>query len=464
MAYADEVDELVEKIIDRAIEFYMYVHGWQLNFRGNYEREMGSDGVQITPPGKPERTSGGQVLGFGVPFVDGFEYGSGADAGTLVYRHFENTVRDMFRPWRNLPDPESFESYVEQLREAAWTVSMTSEGNTVSGVGNPALEAVAFLQKKIGGDDMNGAMILAFDQNFCTPLPAVIHGQYAVALLAGATLCAEQEIWRKAREDVLTIARRTLEAVEDRGRHVVNDGLAIVTAVFTIAALFPTPIQPVLAGVATALPALGTLLNAGSTPNKTEVEFAGSTPDEVIGKAAAALKTLTEKIRDAEAHLERLITDAMETVTSHPSSFAMPKPKLLEQTDLGGMKVDLGDLNFLAVETLPQIARQFYVASDSLNGGAGCVHEWGRPAGINVSDSPDGPRAAWAALVSVAEDLVLDLAWEIKESATHLEIASHRIGQTEAEVEAELRRHGAKLHGSGHDPIGSATEWLNENR
>ncbi|MEV6621871.1 hypothetical protein AB0M83_24450 [Amycolatopsis sp. NPDC051106] len=356
MAYADEVDELVEKIIDRAIEFFMYAHGWQLNFQGNYEREMGSDGVQITPPGKPERTSGGQVLGFGVPFVDGFEYGSGADAGTLVYRHFENTVRDMFRTWRNLPDPESFESYVEQLREAAWTVSMTSEGNTVSGVGNPALEAVAFLQKKIGGDDMNGA-----------------------------TLCAEQEIWRKAREDVLTIA-----------------------------ALFPTPIQPVLAGVATALPALGTLLNAGSTPNKTEVEFAGSTPDEVIGTAAAALKTLTDKIRDAEAHLERLITDAMETVTSHPSSFAMPKPKLL----------DLGDLNFLAVETLPQIARQFYVASDSLNGGAGCVHEWGRPAGINVSDSPDGPRAAWAALVSVAEDLVLDLGWEIKESATDLRSAA----------------------------------------
>ncbi|MEA5361661.1 hypothetical protein VA596_19120 [Amycolatopsis sp., V23-08] len=176
------------------------------------------------------------MLGFGISFVDGFEYGSGNDAGTRVYGHFESA------------------------REAAWTISMTSEGNKVSGVGNPVLKDVEFLQKKIGGDDMNGAMILAFDQNFCTPLPAVIHGQYAVAALAGATLCAEQEIWRKAREDVLTIARRTLEAMEDQGRGVVNDGLAIVTAVFGVAAL----------------PALATLLDAAGPPNKTEVQFAGA--------------------------------------------------------------------------------------------------------------------------------------------------------------------------------------------
>src|SRR3569833_887531 len=34
MAYADEVDELVEKIIDRAVEFSMSAHGWQLNCPG----------------------------------------------------------------------------------------------------------------------------------------------------------------------------------------------------------------------------------------------------------------------------------------------------------------------------------------------------------------------------------------------------------------------------------------------
>ncbi|MEA5361662.1 hypothetical protein VA596_19125 [Amycolatopsis sp., V23-08] len=104
------------------------------------------------------------------------------------------------------------------------------------------------------------------------------------------------------------------------------------------------------------------------------------------------------------------------------------------------------------------------MASDALNSGGECSREWMRPAEIGVSDSPDGPHAAWAALVSLAEDLVLDLAWEIKASAEHLEIASHRIGQNEAEVEAALRRHAAKLTGSGRDPIGGADEWLNENR
>jgi hypothetical protein len=465
MAYADEVDELVEKIIDSAIEFYLSSRGWSLNMQGNYEQEWGGGNVQITPPGKPERTSGGQVIGpgFGSGYYDGFDYGAGPNAGSLVYGHFETTVRDMFRAWRRLPEPENFEPYLEQFREAAWTISMTSSGDGVGDIGNPALDDVRFLLKRIGNPDMGGRMILTFDQNFCTPLPTVIHGQYAVVLLAGMTLCGEQEIWVKAREDVLTIARKTLEAMEDRGRKVA-DGLGTVTALFAVAALFPTPVQPVLAGVAAALPALETLANATSEPSKTEVEFAGGTPDKVLGTAADALKKLADTIRAGEDEIKQKITDAMEAVTTRSGSFDMPKPQLLEETGIGGMEVDLKVLNFLAAETLPKIARQFYVSSDALNGGAGCVHEWERPTEIGASDSADGPRAAWAALVSLAEELVLDLAWEIKESAAHLEIASHRIGQTEAEIVEALRRHAAKLHGSGQDPIGSATEWLNENR
>ena len=254
MAYTGEVDELVEKIIDEAIKFYMSSHGWQLNFQGNYEREMGSDGVQITPPGKPERASGGQVLGFGVPFVDGFEYGSGSDAGTRIYRHFETTVRDMFRPWRNISDPENFESYVEQFREAAWTISMTGEGNKVSGVGNPELKVV-----DPAGEDLRGRHERGDDPRVRPELLHSVAGgdprpvRRRAARRRGAV---RWRIWRKAREDVLTIAHRTLDVVRHwltRRQH----GLGIVTPAFAVAALFPTPIQPVLAGVAAALPALG---------------------------------------------------------------------------------------------------------------------------------------------------------------------------------------------------------------
>lgn len=465
MAFADQLDEMVERIIDEAIKFYLYVHNWRLADDGNYHTsEMGTDYV-MTPPGNPVRTAGGQVTGtLGSPMPWICEYGSDFNTGSLIYAHFETTIREMFRPWRSIPTPSDFDPYLDILREAAWYVSLTSTGDKVSDVGNAKLTAVDFLQKKIGGDDMGGNMILTFDQNFCTPLPTVIQGQYAVALLAGITLCGEKEVWAGAQRDVLAIADKMHAAMKDRGAAVAHD-LSTVTALFSLAAVFPTPAQPILAGVGTVLPALESLIKAGDEPSKPTVEFAGGTPEKVVGKAEEALKKLAQAIRGCEDDIKGKIKGAMEAVTSRSGSFDMPTPKLLGETKVGEMKVDLDDLRFLATDTLPQIEQQLNAASDGLSFGSMRSEAWYRPTEIGASDTTDGPYQAWSALVSLAEGLVINLAWEVRESAAHLEIATDRIGQTEAQAEESLRRHAEKLDGgSGRDPIGKANWWLNENR
>ncbi|MDT7729693.1 MAG: hypothetical protein QOI21_6269, partial [Actinomycetota bacterium] len=113
----------------------------------------------------------------------------------------------------------------------------------------------------------------------------------------------------------------------------------------------------------------------------------------------------------------------------------------------------------------PQIEQQLNAASDGLSFGSMRSEAWYRPTEIGASDTTDGPYQAWSALVSLAEGLVINLAWEVRESAAHLEIATDRIGQTEAQAEESLRRHAEKLDGgNGRDPIGKANWWLNENR
>ena len=465
MAFADQLDEMVERIIDEAIKFYLEVHNWRLDFDGNYHTsDMGVD-YTMTPPGNPVRTAGGQVTGtLGLPTPLTCEYGTGDNAGSLIYGHFETTIREMFRPWRSIPTPADFDPYLDILSEAAWRISLTSTGDKVSGVGNAKLTAVEFLQKKIGGDDMGGNMILLFDQNFCTPLPTVIHGQYAVALLAGITLCGEKEIWAGAQRDVLAIADKTHAAMKDRGADVAHD-LSTVSALFSLAAVFPTPFGPILAGVGTVLPMLESLIESGDEPSKPTVEFAGGTPEKVVGKSQEALKKLAQTIRGCEDDIKGKIKNAMELVTSRSGSFDMPKPELLGETKIGGMKVDLNDLRFLATDTLPQIGKELNAASDGLSSGFMRSDAWYRPTEIGASDTPDGPYHEWSALVSLAEGLVIDLAWEVRESANHLDIATNRIGQTEAQAEESLRRHAEKLSGgSGRDPIGKASWWLNENR
>lgn len=60
---------------------------------------------------------------------------------------------------------------------------------------------------------------------------------------------------------------------------------------------------------------------------------------------------------------------------------------------------------------------------------------------------------------------MIDLAWEVKESAAHLASASDRISQTEDLVEASLRRHAENLSNAVRsDPLGNASRWLNEDQ
>lgn len=473
MGFSEQLDATVERIIDSAIEFYMETHGWFIGLDGNYHFEHGGNDVHITPPGHPDRTSGGKVMGLGGPVglampYDTFpEFRGGSDVGSLIYGHFQTAIRELFRPWHSIPRPEDFDTYIDDLREGAWYISLTSSGSGVAQVANAELKDVTFLLQRVS--DMAGDLMLAFDENFCTPLPTVMHGQYAVAVLTGVTLCAEKEIWVKARADLLDIADNMLASMKNRGGG--KNDIAFfrtITAIASIGAVFPTPAQPVLAGVAAVLPALETLVNGyGGEPTKPDVRFAGGTPDKVIGKAREGLAKLAETIRHGEDDIRHSIRDAMETVTSpgHASSFDMPKPKLLQETRTGTMKLDLDILHRLATVTMPNIEKQLNLASDRISQAGWSGNAWYRTAEINTSDTEFGPYAAWTALAALADNLICDLAWEVRESAAHLAIASDRVGQTEAQVEASLRRHAEKIEGgSGVDPIGGATTWLNEHR
>lgn len=462
VGFVDQLDQTVEKIIDEAIDFYMYTAGWfradsNSNFHQIYDPTW-----ECTAPGKPARTAGGQITHSGSPAEYGFDYGAGTNAGSLVYGHFEDTIRKVFDWWRSIPTPADFDQYLDYLREAAWYVSLTSHGDKVSETGNAELTAVDFLQKKIGGDDMGGPMILTFDQNFCTPLPTVIHGQYAVTLLAGATLCGEKEIWVKAEQDILGIADKMLAAMKDRGSANALD-LSTIIALVNIAGVFPTPAKPILNGAGSVLGALDSLLKGGNQPSKPTVEFGADTPDGVVTKTNDALKKLAQTIRGQEDEIENKIKDAMHTVTSRAGSFDLPKPKVLDTTNIDEMKVDLNDLLFLATDTLPKIEKQLNLASDNASYGGSCSDAWYRPIDIGVSDTVYGPYDAWTALAQLAEDLTGDLAWEVKSSGEHLAIAADQTGRTEAQVEASMKAHAEKLgDGSGVDPIGDAGKWVKE--
>ncbi len=459
MSFEDQVDQTVERIIDEAIDFYMYSLGWTRH-GGNYMNSL-MHGWEITPPGKPWRRSGGECLFEGQPRHYAFEYGEGTNAASHVYAHFEDTIQAVFDRWRAIPDPQDCEANLKSLRDAAWTISMSVQGGKVGDVPNIELDKIKTLQSRIGNDDMGGRMILTFEQNFVTPLPTVIHGQYAVVVLAVATLVAEQQIWVKAREDVLGIADKMHAAMKDRGSAGAFD-LGTITALVGLAKMVPGPTKLILSTVGEALDPLATLLGIKDSPSKPPVEFAGDKPDDVIRNTKAALEKLAETIKDRERVIDREVKAAMSTVTGGRSgSFDLPTPQVLAETQIDGMAVNLVTLNFLATDTMPAIEKELNKAADLINTGSLAVSAWFRPAQLNTWDTEYGPYDTWSALLNLAEGLIADLAWEVKESATHLALASDQIGRTEAEIEASMAKHAQELEGgSGHKPIKDAHDWL----
>ena len=134
----------------------------------------------------------------GEPTDWGLGFGpAGRNAGSLVYAHFEKVVRDAFYWWRLLPDPAEFDKYIEFFEGAAWTIGLTSRGSTVTGVGNTKMTAVSYLYDKVVGDEMKGQTIQTFAQHVVAPLPVVIHAQYALTLLSGATLRGKRRSGRR---------------------------------------------------------------------------------------------------------------------------------------------------------------------------------------------------------------------------------------------------------------------------
>ncbi|MCT2588258.1 hypothetical protein [Actinophytocola gossypii] len=458
MAFEDQLDQTVERIIDEAIDFYMYCLGWTRH-GGNYMNEL-MHGWEITPPVNPSRRSGGLCLYNGQPEHYAFEYGEGTNAASFVYAHFEDTIRDVFECWRSIPDPKEFEPHLDNLLNGAWFISLTTQGDKLSEIGNIEMEKIKTLQSRIGNDDMGGTMILTFEQNFVTPLPAVIHGQYAVVVLVATTLLAEQRIWAKAREDVLSIAEKTHAAMKERGTANVFD-LGTITAFIDLLGMLPTGAKPILNKVGEALGPLATLLGIKDSPSKPPVEFAGDWPKDVIDKTNAALRKLAEIIKGRERVIDRQIKEAMRTVVSRSGSFDLPKPEVLSETQIDGMAVNLETLKFLATNTLPVIESQLNKAADLVNASRYVGGHWYRRAELNTWDTEYGPYDTWSALADLAEGLITDLAWEVKESATHLSLAADDLGRTEAEVEASMVKHAEQLGGgSGHTPIKDANDWL----
>lgn len=456
MSTYEQLNATVEQIIDAAIESHMFNDDWEGDVHSGFRKQhlMGlgtSAELRATPPGSP-RSAGGKVTAPELPpkYTETAPWDD--DIGESVYGHYESAVRELFENWDQLPDPDAFAGKAEAMAEAAYEIAVTGSGKETEdlNIGNPELESMRFLTDKLV--QMQSTIINTFNELYAYRLPAVAQGQYELMALGTCLLIGEQRIWRGARRDITGIADLGLTAMkaartEGGGGIDLKAIISTVGALVNIAAVFPTPAKPLLAGAGSILGSLGELVGDTSEPNKPEIPLGAATPADCMTKIDEAIRRLNTAIIDSEVEIDTKAAKALDTVAERSGSFDLDDPAVATAPP-AAIAVEIvhheEDLRSISGTTLPGLAQCFI---DSAAGvpGAKQINDWRRPGFIGLI--PHGPYISWAELVTTAEQRMSETAAELLGAATALQAAVGDVKQADEDAESRMRSRERQLQG-----------------
>ncbi len=461
MSSYEDLAATIELIVDAAIEADMDWSGYPGNVQDGFTHQ--GPYVHVTPPAGERRTVGGIATdGFG-NFV---QFTPPWNIGVEVYVAWRERIRGAFENWKDLPDPTGFDDAIHHSNRASYFLADGSSVDEETGIqgGNPDLGDIGTMNSELA--QFNGATVNAFSRNYANRLPVVVRGQSSVAAMMWIGARGEQEIWKRARVDVVDIADKALEAMKaahpSAGGFSLGGVLTVVGAVAGVASLFVSggAAAPVIAATRVGVGILTSVVPEGETPEEPEIPLGGDTPQDVFAKLVDALEELNRAISDQESLLAEMLYDAHSAVESNDSSFNLAAPtRLLNETDAGNLvtadetAVKLETLRWIARSVMPGVARQLEHAKAQAHGALGSG-PWERPAGIGYGSQ--GAYYAFSYLEGHLESLLVDTVWEIRSSAEHLEIAADDFQRTDEQARDALAAHSQELADGSpavdHDP------------
>ena len=230
---------------------------------------------------------------------------------------------DIFSNLGQLPDPGAITPKADQLKAAMTPLAGRPCDDLSDGTSydqDPAYRYVGDTTTYL--DEWKGDAAIAFKTQFAPAFQDVaVHEFRAVQSLKGA-LMAEAELWKKGREDVLTLLNETDAALDDfeGGRDGAADAaftLAVVGAIVAVAAV------PFTGGTSAALywtmagSALAVAGSAVSYPNepKKTLSIKGDSPHDICQSMREAVVDMRLQWIDDEAFIRdqlHILTDAMQ--------------------------------------------------------------------------------------------------------------------------------------------------------
>jgi hypothetical protein len=471
MSFRSDLQSKIQPIVDAAIVAEMSYYGFDGSLEDGFtgysratEANPLSEEVTVAPPGaanEGEATDwNGQVYTYGHNFF-AMTFRPKED----VYDKWREMIPSLFEPWLEIPEADDLEPKVQAVREAAkklgLSVGTDGEGTDMQLVsGNTKLSGdVDYLSSKIGNYD--GETIRAFHRAYVSRMPTVISGQWSAACILGVGLAAEQAVWRRTGKDVLELADRMKEAMEDAqggGGGDAGTWIKILGAFASAATIFVSgPAAPLVGGIATGLGILGSFVPEGEQADHHE-GIGADWPDGVYDNCVKVLDKVKSDIQTEELAARDCLSNARFEVLGNAGDFDLSNPsKLLGETDVGDLTtaddtiVELDVLDEIGGTVMPAIAAELTSAVGLLDAASG-ESAWMRPSDIGLS--AQGHYWEWSQLYELLTKIIADTAWELVEGGEHLQIAAGIIGESDeqarkdlATIQGELEAHAAETAG-----------------
>jgi hypothetical protein len=433
-----------------AIDAYMKSEGWFVprdDFYGYEEDTLEGSGAGVSKPGKNGEGGGDWT---GNKIAELFVGGSRDREYRQAFDDVRSRIDGYLKPWEDLPGPETFESYVEDMRKAngRLAVSTSSDGGVVTGAGHIGAQLTIIEENSTA---MSGGTISAFKSKFLLELGKAIGGHHGLTVILGQALTGEQNLMRKAREDVAQAVANATKALDayahDEGGGELSFTFKVAGAVVAGAIAFATGGATVLlSGAAAGLTLLTTVAEKGESDAK---EPKDKDYEGLMNGFKDVLDTLDRSITKEEGNIRDNLKKNLTTLRADEPSYNLTNPLQNisddSQLDNGQGKAIIHNRSLVREITgtaMPTIADELVKAKE-LVWTAWSANPYYRDASVGLGDT--GPFPEWADVAGPLWMLIGDLEWEVRNGAKTLDLAIEDMGRVDTDNEDALEKHARSI-------------------
>lgn len=463
---ATALEDVKEQITHAAIRMAMADLGWygsaEDGFQGNAWEEMlppvsgptGSltlrENLQAysqhsqPPPGSEYlRTDYNQIgNGFNLYRVDPWND---------IYEPWIERIDAAFEGWEGLPEPSDYDDPIDSLRSAVSALTPMPAGGSGNDPGGDFDTEFAVVDLEANLDLLDdwvgpatagassGLLVFAFDEAYgAGRIRPVMRNQAQAAVVLGVTLLGEQQIWRKTRDDIMTLAAEAVEAFEPYGGGVSIDLKVVKAFVDLLNTFAPGPLKTVLTVGSSALGLVDTLLPEEQTSD-VEARITGDTAEEVYTSLCEAIEKLERQVYNKEYDLVTSLRGLLGVMREGRASQFHIHPDSGMAADLAeaeSIDVDPEYLRLVGFRTVPTIAAFMGQAAEHAQG-ADRPGIWQRSGYIGYGSA--GAYYKWAEALAAFDAVTTGSGAELVEAGALLAAGAGFLEDADGSAEEAIR-------------------------